>query len=130
MSGRECGFCFSADVLPLHDWLYELVTEITRDRDYAYLAFCRAFSAITDFIFNAGAFESAFEYTVYGIKSDYDERFEVTLKRRQNFIGLNEVAIKCDMRNKYSGETVYQTAAAFETSLGTGIEAIISGASK
>jgi|GEM_PF-6323667 hypothetical protein len=123
MSGWERnGFGVSQSVPLLHDWLYRLVTEIIYDHDYAYLAYCKAFSAITEFIFDSGALFSAFEYTVYGIKSELDEHFTVKLRCRQNFIGFNEVMIRCDTRQKLSGETISSETVSFETSLGTGIE--------
>ena len=108
---------FSKENLKFHDWLYEIVMTVIYDKDYAYLAFSKAFSGLTERVFDGGTKVDG-SVTVTGIKSEYDAKLSFIMSRRLNFIGLNTVMLNCEITDKSSGQCLETHQAEFELSTG------------
>lgn len=102
----------------LHDWVYDIITAITFDRDYAYLSFYRTLAGLLSRLFGEGGVRPEGEVAAAGIKSDWDAVFSFTMTRRLNYVGLNDVTLHCRILEKATGRVVEEHTGRFELSLG------------
>jgi D-arabinose 5-phosphate isomerase GutQ len=112
---------FNKNSLKLHEWLYDIVTNICYDRDYAYKAFCEAFNQLSTMMFTNGGTKEKGKIIVYGIKSEYNAKITYCFVHRLNYVGLNEVTVKCEIIDKTKNVIIEEHIKCFELSLGENI---------
>ncbi len=81
----------------LHDWLYQIVTDVCYDRDYLYLVFIRHFTALMNQIADQGRFESSGKYTIPGMKSNLSAQLEWQLEHQVSWMGPNRLFLRCTL---------------------------------
>jgi hypothetical protein len=110
--------------MKLHDWFFERVSEVCYDRDYLYLAFVRHFTAFMADIIRLGKAEECGDYLIPGIKSDLDVRLTWQLQRRLDWIGLNVLAVQCQVVDRATGALKSDSAEHFDLSTGDSVRPV------
>lgn len=85
--------------MKLHDWIYEIVSEVCYDRDYLYPCYIRHFTGLMNEIIEKGSFEQAGTYTVEGIKSNKKASLNWRLDKRLDWLGFNAVTFCCEIES-------------------------------
>ena len=85
--------------MKLHDWIYEIVSEVCYDRDYLYACYVRHFTGLMNEIIEKGPFEKAGAYTIEGIKSNKKAFLCWHLDKRLDWLGPNKVTFCCEIKS-------------------------------
>ena len=105
-----------------HELVYQAVTDICYDREYAYLSFLRVFESLSKQIYTGGGTAARGQAEVSGIKSDYDAVFVWELQRRISFFGKNEFKLACTISDRSTGAEIKHIYGIFDVSTGEEIE--------
>lgn len=107
--------------MKLHEWLYNIVCEICRDREYVYLSFVRNFTALMKEIYETGDIKDSGTFTVTGIKSNMNADIQWHIHHRIDYSGLNSVTVKCVIVDTVTGVRNKEYEIIFELSMGESI---------
>ena len=102
--------------MKLHEWIYEIVSEVCYDRDYLYACYVRHFTHLMNEIIEKGSSVQAGEYNIEGIKSNKNIRISWQLETRLIWHGPNAVTFCCEIESKV--EPVKKLRRRFDMSTG------------
>jgi len=102
--------------MKLHDWIYEIVSEVCYDRDYLYACYIRHFTGLTNNIIETGSLACSGDYVIEGMKSNKNANISWQLERRIDWMGSNIINLDCKIRSQ--GSEIETLQAQFDMSTG------------
>jgi hypothetical protein len=103
----------------IHEWLFALIEETCRDREYLYRAYIEHFSGLLAGIYRTGSTAERGTYHLPGIKSARQASLFWTLERRSDAPAPNVLAVTCRIFDAASPSgTTEQRTARFDLATG------------
>ncbi len=104
--------------MKLHDWIYEIVSEVCYDKEYVYASYVRNFTQLMNDILEKGRVSQSGNFEIGGMKSDLSASLHWDLERCANLLGLNVVSIKYRIKSSRTGVVESEGERNFELSTG------------
>jgi len=104
--------------MKLHEWIYNIASDICYDREYVYPCYVRHFGQLMNDILEQGKLSQSGSYEIVGMKSDLKARLNWQLERCANLIGLNVVIIRYSIFSTRTGKVESNGVRCFELSTG------------
>lgn len=105
-------------VANLHEWFYQIASDICYDREYVYMFFVEHFSRFMHGIFEQGRFSESGTYVIPGLKNDLRAMLHWQLEHRVNCVGSNVLAIQWTMESISQKVVAAESRHTFELTTG------------